>query len=196
MFSTSEYEALRPMLWHLTHRDNLRLIRHARRLLPAKDLSDDTLKGPRRGRKVVPGVPVLRDQDLLHESCVELLDGWTMSDYLADLASRVFFWSGWSDRPVEAGRDAAKRYADTDALIRFPFSDLESRVDVQFSRCNSGATRMQHGTRVQRGPSTFRRAPECTFSAAEVVEVSVIGAVSLPASTRVAACLTGPWEPL
>lgn len=82
------------MLWHLTHRQNLDLIRTSRILLPAEQLTTVPLKGVRRGRQIHPGAPVLRDQDLLHEKCIELSDGFSFADLLGDLNRRVFFWPG------------------------------------------------------------------------------------------------------
>lgn len=84
----------RPTLWHLTHHNNLPLIRQAKRLFPAAVVAPDYIGTVRRGRSVHRGEPVLRDQDLLHAACVELSHGWNMEDFLVALASRVFFWSG------------------------------------------------------------------------------------------------------
>ena len=139
---------------------------------------------------------MLRDQDLLHAGCVELTGGWCMEDFIHDLASRVFFWSGWSDRPVKSGRNALKHYVDTDAIIRVPFADIAANHQPYFSRCNSGATRMQYGKCVRRGPSTFTGAAECEHRPAAVVEVTFVGPISLPDSSEVAPSLNGPWKPL
>ena len=195
-FTNSEFAARRPMLWHLTHRDNLPLIRESRKLRPAAILAPTSVGEIRRGRRAEPGQPILRDQDLLHAGCVDLTDGWTMDDFLNDLASRVFFWAGWDDRPIRSGRRAAERYAGTDLLIRIPFGALTGGSDPFFSRCNSGATRMQQGERVQRGPATFQTAGVCSFGPGDVVEVTFRGEVALPPETQVWYSLTGPGESL
>ena len=66
-FSIAQYAELRPTLWHLTHSQNLDRIRKSGVLMPAEHLASTTLDGPRRGRQISPGIPVLRDQGLLHE---------------------------------------------------------------------------------------------------------------------------------
>lgn len=195
-FTDNQYAVARPTLWHLTHQENLHLIRQAGRLLPSALLDPDSVDTIRRGRRVSSGKPVLRDQDLLHPACVELTGGWSMDEFLRDLSSRVFFWSGWHDRPVKPGRNAACRYTTTDVIIRVPFADVAVAGTPQFARCNSGATRMQHGRRVLRGPSTFQPATECMYGATQVVEVTFMGAVEMPSSAEVGRWLEGSWEPL
>src|SRR5258708_27195330 len=92
-FSIAQYAALRPILWHLTHNQNLELIRKIGLLMPATRLTSVSLDGPRRGRQITPGIPVLRDQELLNEQCIEFESGYTMANLLSDLNKRVFFWS-------------------------------------------------------------------------------------------------------
>ena len=152
-FSIAQYGALRPTIWHLTHSQNLELIRKSGLLMPAKRLASACLDSPRPGRQVTPGIPVLRDQELLHKKCIEFETGYSMEDFLADLHNRVFFWSGWPNRPVRPGRDAIRRYSESDVLIRLPFLEVAEGNNPYFSRCNSGATRMQEGKPVFRGPN-------------------------------------------
>ena len=78
-FSIAQYAALRPTLWHLTHSQNLELIRKAGVLMPTILLTSASGHTPRRGRKIIPGVPVVRDQDLLHEKCIEFESGYNPS---------------------------------------------------------------------------------------------------------------------
>lgn len=194
-FSIEQYAEQRPTLWHLTHRLNLDLIRLSHILRPADALTSTTSNGPRRGRPIIPGTPVLRDQDLLHEKNIAFEPGSSMSDLLRELNSRVFFWSGWADRPVKPGRRALLRYR-ADILIRVPFLDLVGQHTPNFSCCNSGAPRMQLGKPAPRGPSTFLPGSECEFPPSNVVEVTFAQTVWLPPSTQVASSLVGPWEPL
>jgi len=119
-----------------------------------------------------------------------------MDDFLRDLARRVFFWPGWLDRPVPSGRKAFAAYADSDVIIRVPFLDIAESHNPYFSRCNSGATRMQPSGPVPRGPSTFREGTECDFRPSEVIEVTFLNSVLLPHTAQVATSLTGPWESL
>jgi hypothetical protein len=193
-FDLQAYARVRPTLWHLTHRRNLDLIRESGLLKPTVDMVEPQLSKPRRGRDVQGEGPILRDQDLVFSGAVEFEGGWTMADYLRDLSSRVFFWSGWFDRPVASGRGAAKRYSDSDVVLRVPFLDLAEIYTPYFAACNSGATRMQNGRRVRRGPSTFQPAETCTFKPSNVVEVTFIDRVMLPNTTEVGASVNGPWH--
>jgi hypothetical protein len=195
-FSIAQYAALRPVLWHLTHNQNLELIRKIGLLMPARRLTSVSLEGPRRGRQITPGIPVLRDQELLHEKCIEFESGYSMADLLSDLHKRVFFWSGWVNRPIKPGRDAMNRYSESDILIRLPFLEVAEDNTPYFSRCNSGATRMQHGEPVPRGPKTFAKAMDCDFPPSKVVEVTFVDPVRLPPGSEVALRLEGTWETL
>jgi hypothetical protein len=119
-----------------------------------------------------------------------------MADLQRDLHERVFFWSGWPSRPVRSGRDAIHRYQESDVLIRLPFLKVAEDHIPYFSRCNSGATRMQHGEPVPRGSKTFVQAIDCDFPPSKVVEVTFLEPVKLPAEGEVACRLEGPWERL
>jgi hypothetical protein len=182
------------MLWHLTHSQNLDLIRKSRVLMPAEHLTSMALDGPRYGRQISPGIPVLRDQELLHEKCIAFESGFSMADMLRDQHKRVFFWSGWPNRPIKPGRHAIDRYSGSDVLIRLPFLEVAKDHTPYFSRCNSGATRMQHGKPVPRGPGTFVQALQCDFPPSKVVEVTFLQPVTLPPGGEVARSLGGPWE--
>ena len=195
-FSIAQYAALRPTLWHLTHSNNLDSIRKSRVLQPADCLVSAAQNGIRCNRQVTPGNPVLRDQKLLHEKCIAFESGLSMDDFLKELARRVFFWSGCPDRPIKPGRHAINTYAASDVVIRFPFLDVAEANTPYFSRCNSGATRMQHGKPVPRGPGTFLQAIQCNFPPSKVVEVTFIHSVMLPQTAQVARTLAGPWETL
>jgi hypothetical protein len=194
-FSIHRYAELRPTLWHLTHRQNLDLVRKSRLLEPA-ELLTTTSDDPRHGQQVISGKPVLRDQDVLHEKSIAFQLGFVMADFLRELNRRVFFWSGWLDRPIRPGRKAAEHYHHTDVLIRVPFCEVVKNHTPYFSRCNSGAPRMQRGKPVPRGPNTWVQEFECEFSESEVVEVTFLEPVRLPAGTHVARSLNGPWEAL
>ncbi len=193
-FSIRQYADLRPTLWHLTHRQNLGLIRKSRVLMSAELLTSTPLAGPRRGRQIILGVPVLRDQDLLHEDNIAFESGFLMPDLLRELRRRVFFWSGWRDRPVRSGRGAIDRYSGSDVLIRLPFLKVATDHTPYFSRCNSGAPRMQNGKPVLRGPRTFARAEECDFPPSMVIEVTFVNSVRLSPDSEWSSSLAGPWK--
>jgi len=193
-FSIEQYAALRPTLWHLTHVDNLGRIRKSRVLMPAEHFVSETLNCPRRGMLRTSSGVVLRDQDLLHESCIDFQNGYSMCDLLADSNRRVFFWAGRPDRPVKAGLGAIKRYGSSNAIIRLSFLAVVEKQTPHFSRYNFGAPRMHHGKRVPRGPKTFVQATECDFPPSKVVEVTFAQPVTLRADAEVARSLDGPWE--
>ncbi len=194
-FTLDEYATLRPFLWHMTHAENLLLICQSLVLRPARSLAP-SLNGPRRQLVRGPQREVLRDQKPLHEANVRLGGGWSFSDFLQDLSRRVFFWSGWADRPVKSGRAAIKAYEATDCLLRVPFHDVAERHTPYFSCCNSGAPRMHRGRPAPRGPDTFLPSGDCSFPASAVVEVTFVVPVRLPDSTEHAASLGGPWARL
>ena len=192
-FCVEQYAKVRPTLWHLTNHDNLKSIRESRTLFPAEHFIAATSDFPRRRRVVTSDGIVIRDQALLHERCIQFDAGYSFCLFVRNLNSRVFFWAGWQDRPVIAGRRAIAHYRDSDVLIRVPFIDIAASYSPFFSQCNSGAPRMQHGKTVLRGKRTFLAAAECEFPATEVVEVTFAHPVTLPATSEIA--LPGDrWE--
>lgn len=195
-FSIEEYAGLRPTLWHLTHHENVRLIRESRLLKPAEHLMSVISDVPRPNRQLHPGFPVLRDQKPLHEKCIAFEANFLMADFVRELNRRVFFWSGRPNGPVRAGRRAIDHYGTSDVLIRLPFLDAAKDQTPYFSRCNSGAPRMQHGKPVPRGRRTFLPAIECDFPPSEVIEVTFLQPVILSQETEMAQSLGGPWDRL
>jgi hypothetical protein len=192
-FSVGQYTDLRPTLWHLTHRQNLNLIAKERVLKPAALLTSANLDRPRRARSIIPGMPVLRDQKPLCEKCIALQGGLSFADWLREMNRRVFFWPGRPDRPA-AGLGAIKLYSNSDILIRLPFLEVVKDHVPFFSRCNAGATRMQHGKPVPRGSSTFVQAFEADFPRSKVVEVTFVQPVKVPLGAEWAPSLSGPWK--
>jgi hypothetical protein len=108
---------------------------------------------------------------------------------------RVFFWPGGPDRP-KSGLGAIKLYSNSDILIRLPFLEVVKDHVPFFSRCNAGATRMQHGKPVPRGPSTFVLALEADFPPSKAVEVTFVQPVKVPLGAEWAPSLSGPWKVL
>lgn len=103
--------------------------------------------------------------------------------------------SGPAGRTGRLNLAAMRRGAtrETDVIIRVPFGEIATKYEPYFARCNSGATRMQNGKPVVRGPSAFLKGKECSYSPSEVVEVTFLGDVGLPSCTEVAHSLDGPW---
>jgi hypothetical protein len=57
---------------------------------------------------------------------------------------------------------------------RLNFLEVAEGNTPYFSRCNSGATRMQHGEPVPRGPKTFVKAMDCDFPPSQGREVTFV----------------------
>jgi hypothetical protein len=138
----------------------------------------------------------LETKSLSMRNALPLKAGYSMDAFLRDLARRVFFWPGGLDRPIRPGQRAVAAYADSDVIIRVPFLEIVESHIPYFSRCNSGATRMQPSGPVPRGPSTYREAMQCDFRPSGVIEVTFLNSVLLPHSAQVARSLTGRWESL
>jgi hypothetical protein len=83
-------------------------------------------------------------------------------------------------RAIRPGRDAIRRYSESDVVIRLAFLEVAEDNTPYFSRCNSGAIRMQHGKPVSRGPKTFVEALDSDFPPSKVVEVTFVELVKLP----------------
>lgn len=198
----------RPYLYHLTATTNLFAISACRVLRPAADLlrqsgQPNAIRAHRRTslRLVADGLYfTLRDQAPLYEGNVELTGGWTFSLFLESLNSRVFFWPGQSTGPIDYGLRHFERYRrESPTILRAPLADVLRENPANsplLCRFNSGSPRCSGGRKSPRGPDTFLKAPDYTGTAASVVEVTFLRAVSLPSSTQLSNSPTGPWRPL
>jgi hypothetical protein len=131
----------------------------------------------------------LRDQLKLQQGHVELMGGWSWSDLIAALNSRVFFWPGDHDGPNDYGRRLFDAYDLAEqTVLRVGLGDLlEANPDTSpyFCRFNSGAPRTVNGRKSPRGPDTFLAGGAWPHSPSEVVEISFVCSVSLPRTTEV-----------
>lgn len=209
-FTLTDYGRSRPYLYHLTSRANLPGITASRRLLSASSTLRMGGKANLVGRRRLEMLPVhvpggmvlLRDQSPLIAANVAFTSGWTLTDLILEINSRVFFWPGWAHGPIRHGLNHFGRYHGTgEALVvlRVPFRSLQQhnrRFRPEFCKYNSGSPRCNNGNRSPRGAGTFL--PELAFAdaSADVVEVTFRDSVALPADTEAAASPTGGWAPL
>jgi uncharacterized protein DUF7002 len=197
---------LRPFLYHLTARENIEHIRHVRRLESAAVLARragqaDLLEKRRSGHVAVhvDGTTVLlRDQAPLHSANMQLEPGWTFDRFVRCLNERVFFWPGREDGPIPHGLRHFGRYeAEKPVILRVPFDGLRRAnpgFKPLFCRYNSGSPRWSRGVAAPRGAATFVRADDASFGPAQVVEVTALHGVDLPAETMCGERPSGPWR--
>lgn len=197
---------LRPFLYHLTDARNTDRILRTGVLEPASVLANKagrkdllTAKRPGHVEVLVDSEPVfLRDQAPLHGGNMTLGSRWTFERFLRALNERVFFWPGSLAGPIEYGvRHYARYEAEEPSILRVSLASLvetNSGADVEICRYNSGSPRWSRGVAAPRGPDTFVSLSKATFSASQVVEVTVRGPVKLPAEIEIGTKPNGPWR--
>jgi hypothetical protein len=202
------YLRLRPYLYHLTHRRNLKHIREIGRLFSASVLMKgsgkaDLIRTRRNGSEPVTFVGrkiFIRDQDPLYEGHMTLPDEYTLADFVAHLNKRIFFWPGTDKRPVPSGMGHFKRYAkEKPVILRIDCKALLARnpkVVPLFCLFNSGSPRCSppDGRKSPRGPDIFQSAAEFNEPPGRVVEVTFESEVVLPANSEVGSHPEGPWR--
>jgi hypothetical protein len=205
-FTLERYSEVRPFLYHLTARGNVERIRSVGRLestsvlLEAADLSHDvrTHRSEKLPIRVGAHEVLVRDQAPLHVGNIDFQGGWDLSDLVENLNRRVFFWSGWEHKPVDYGRNHFERYKhEQPAILRVRFDSLRARNTrrtPRFCRFNSGAPRCSQGRRSPRGPETFLPANRCPYTSKDVVEVTFLEEVILPADTEFSERPDGGWR--
>ena len=208
-FAIQDLIRLRPFAYHTSGRENFNAIRRRSELRSASVILEGTghdhLLTNRRKSSVTLQVNgetvVIRDNRPLRPASVRLLGGWSLSDLLRELNSRVFLWPGWESRPIRRGRSHFERYEAEGPVftIRIPLPSLIAANhdrDLWVTRCNSGSARHHGGQPVPRGPSTFQLPEEATFRVSEVIELSYVGAARLPTDAQWSESLIGPWRDL
>lgn len=207
-FRLEKYAEVRPVLYHLTARQNIEHILALGRLLSAEVLSrtadqEVDLRTPRDHTTPVSAdsyVAFIGDQVPLHAGNIEFEGGWVLEDLVEDLNRRVFFWSGWERGPIRHGANHFERYrAERPAVLRVRFDSLREHnpgTTPLFCRFNSGAPRRYQGRPSPRGPRTFLPACDCPYTPGSVVEVTFLENVKLPPDSEVSGRPNGGWQPL
>jgi len=200
-----------PYLYHVTYEDSLRRIRKLQRLESAAALMEAGGKRNwlrlRRANSVnflVDGDPILlTDQRPIIEKNIAFQNGWTLSDLIEAINSRVFFWRGIKEGLLRSNQGHFGKFKNAGhrmVFLRLSFGEayrLNAERGPEVCKHNSGAARKYDGKPIPRGPKTFVQPQDAEFKKGEVQEVVFRGFVELPATTEV--CLgswKGPWHPL
>lgn len=207
-FRVAQFAKIRPYLYHLTDRRNVRGIRITRTLQSAAELMKQAGDGLFLRRKRATSVVVrigrsqvtIRDQRPLHRGNITFESDWSFEDVIESLNERVFFWPGNHNGPISYGERHFERYVDEHpVIVRIPTEDLfasNSTAEPTFCRYNSGSPRCSQGVGSPRGPRTFLSCASADFTAGKVVEVTFVQNVELPRSTELSDSAFGPWRPL
>ena len=207
-FALHAFSVARPYAYHLTSRNNLRLICDAGCLESAAELivSAARLELLRQRRTdptliQVRGAAVqLRDQAPLHAANIAFEDGWQLGDLVEQLNSLVFFWPGTARGPNASGRRHFARYRDENpVLLRVGTTRLITQnpgITPLFCRFNSGSPRYSGGRASPRGRDTFASSDHFLGGLSEVVEFTFPTRVLLGSSTEFSYTPDGPWHKL
>jgi hypothetical protein len=195
-FPLDEFIKLRPFAYHVTHRDNVELLRGSRQIRTAASVIQEAgalhLLALRRERdvavRVSEGSVVLKDQRPLIAANIALPPEWSVADFVAYLNGFVYFWPGSDRALIGAGRRLLAHYeVDGPGVLRCPTADLlgaNPQIEPEFCPFNSGAPRYHSGKRAFRGPNLFTNAAHFPRRASEVVELAFRGDIALPNSTQ------------
>jgi hypothetical protein len=205
-----KFITLRPYLYHLTDEANIESILNSRVLKSAKRLceeaaienAEDILRTRRIGHLEISGKNInakLRDQDPLFQKIVEknLDGGWSFSDFVYSLNSRVFFWSTIKDLRIHYQR--YENQNEYPVIIRAETREVIAinKFQPQFCRLNSGAPRCSsyyvEGA-PPRGPKTFQEAPFYNGAPSSVREVTFLDHCKLPSKLSVAKYINADFE--
>jgi hypothetical protein len=202
------FGAIRPFLFHLTGRENIRRIKVTSVLNSAETLlsqagRSELLRSRRVGRRYIAldnDSILLHDQDPLHAGAIAFEPGWDLGRFVGHVNRHVFFWPGIGAGPIESGRSHFERYAsERPVVLRVGLYQLmvaNRESEPLFCRFNSGAPRVVGGRHSPRGALTYQRAADFIGTPSDVVEVVFEHSVLLPNSTQIGASYDGPWHTL
>jgi len=147
------------------------------------------------------GTIQVRDHKPLIEANMELIDGYSLDDFVQELNSRVFLWAGTEAGPCKSGRNHINKYLAEGSvfILRTPMPQLLASngiTNMEITFCNSGSARQNLGNKVVRGRSTFMNLAAASRQPGETVEITFKGTAQLPQETEYAKELSGPWLPL
>ena len=204
-FTLTRFASIRPYLYHLTSRRNFEHLLSCREMQSASELlvaaGEDQWLESKRGKTlavVVDGRTIdIRDQAPLYEGNMLLEGGWTFGKVLRTLNEHVFFWPGWTHKPIDYGVRHFETYEeDAPIVMRLATNELfaANTNEPKFCKYNSGSPRMTYGRGAPRGPNTFVSCVNATFTASQAIEVVYAGSVILPTRIESSASPQGPWE--
>ncbi len=207
-FTLEQFIAARPFLYHLTDQSNVSKISKSRTLHSASNLmrqaGDIEYLHQKRTEHIAIQIEnmvvKIRDQQPLYAGNILFENNWSFEDVIHLLNERVFFWPGKDESPISYGIRHFERYADEQpAILRISTVDLfaaNSGVSPFFCKYNSGSPRCTQGHGSPRGSQTFLNCGEANYTSCNVVEVTYIEQVQLPAKIEVADSFTGSWKPI
>jgi hypothetical protein len=207
-FKLLDFIKLRPYVYHLTSRDNLRRLKRTGRMDSAAQLirmaERPDLLWKRRDKheplQIGDETVWLRDQLPLDEGSIRFEEGWDMPRLVEHINRRVFFWPGRAEGFSDYGLRHLGRYLEEGpALLRVP---LDKLVEVNkgnppgLCAYNSGSPRVVKKKKSPRGSKTFVTAEEFPKGRKDVVEVTFENFVLLPDETEVRFFTVTAWGPI
>jgi len=128
---------------------------------------------------------VLRNQRALNPEAVDLPCDCSLSDYVAFLNERTYFWPGTSIGPVADGIRllAVHGWSMPAVIIRVESKSLmqaNEHASIQVATCNTGATWVDGSGKSRRSLDLFCRLPEYSDDPQSIVEVSFVDVARLP----------------
>ena len=199
----------RRFAFHVCGAVNFDAIRKSRtlrsaQLILAGSAHEYLLQGRRDQTLSVPlsnGTVQIRDHKPLIRANMELVDGYSFDDFIQELNSRVFLWTGTEAGPCNSGRNHINKYLSEGSvfILRIPTKQLfeingVENLDITF--CNSGSARQNKGIKAKRGRSTFMNLSAASRNPGDAVEITYKGSAQLPVGAKYAEKLSGPWQPL
>lgn len=202
----TKFISLRPYVYHLTDRRNLKSIIAQKKILSTKKIVNDSAKPNKRtylsSRRPehdlikINGFDFhIRDQQPISELVLgrSLTNNWTVADFIAHLNKRVFFWPTIN----RLQRHYDRYQSENPIILRFKTDDLITlNNDIEFCHLNSGATRCSshwNGDAPHRGADTFLTATNYLKKPATVAEVTIPDYCDLPIDYWTSASPTGAW---
>jgi hypothetical protein len=203
-FTINRFIKTRPILYHLTDKQNVQEIIQSRILHSASSLmqqsNDHSYLSKKRKDHISLTIGTteykIRDQKPLHSGNISLEGGWSFEDVIRTLNERVFFWPGKESGPISYGVRHFERYlTEKPSILRISTSEMfDKNPDPYFCPFNSGSPRCTQGSGSPRGPQTFLNNTHANYTASKVVEVTFINRAVLPERIEIADSLDGPWQ--
>jgi len=209
MMNIEEFCVKRPYLYHLTDKENAKLILQNRELLSTKVIAEkafgspesasDFLRSKRENHETltVDGVDFkIRDQNPISLVVLDrsLTDDWRAADFIEFLNARVFMWPTL-DR---LNRHYARYTEENPTIFRFKTEEiLALNPNALYTNLNSGATRCHpayDGNAPYRGPKTFLSSAEYDLGINSVGEVTFMEVAKLGATIWTSNNPNGPWQ--
>jgi hypothetical protein len=181
-----------PYCYHVTFYMNLGLIQASGYLYSAETLLSFAGEAKSHRRRMTEKLirvegrtVILRNQRALDPRALDLPRNCSLSDYLAFLNERTYFWPGTSVGPVadgirmlEAGGSSVPA-----AVIRVESESLmeaNKHAAILVATCNTGAAWRGEDVKCRRALDLVRPLPDYPGDPGDIIEVSFVNAARLP----------------